>query len=128
MRRLSVEEVLVFHALIIDATGGSNGVRDPHLLMSLLEKPHAQFGGNDLYPTIWDKAAILFEAFVNYHVFVDGNKRTGVVVTARFLSLYGYVFVASNKDTENVAVSIATKETSIEELALWLEKNSDKMR
>lgn len=111
--------------MIIDATGGSNGVRDPHLLASIAEKPRTSFGGADLYPTFWNKAAILFEGIVNYHVFVDGNKRTGLVAMARFLSINGYTFLASNKDVVATTLRIATKDISQEQLAVWLETNTE---
>lgn len=124
MNYVSAEDLLVLHAMIIDATGGSNGVRDPHLLASIAEKPAACFEGSDLYPTLWKKAAILFEALVNYHVFVDGNKRTGFVATARFLSLNEYTFTASNEDVVATALKVATKDISQEELAKWFETNS----
>lgn len=125
MNYVSAEDLLVLHAMIIDASGGSNGVRDPHLLASITEKPAACFGGADLYPTLWNKAAILFEGLVNYHVFVDGNKRTGFVATARFLSMNGYTFTASNEDVVTTTLNVATKNISQEELAEWLEMNSE---
>jgi len=114
----------VLHAMIIDATGGSNGVRDPHLLASVVEKPAACFGGAELYPTLWNKAAILFEAVVNYHIFVDGNKRTGLVVVARFLALNGHEFKATNEDSVVMALRIATKEVTLDVLAEWLAAQS----
>lgn len=123
MNYLSAEDLLVLHAMIIDATGGSNGVRDPHLLVSIAEKSAACFAGSDLYPTLWNRAAILFEGLVNYHVFVDGNKRTGFVATARFLSMNGYTFSSSNQDTVTTTLNVATKDISQEALAIWIEGN-----
>lgn len=125
MNYVSAEDLLVLHAMIIDASGGSNGVRDPHLLASIAEKPAACFAGADLYPTLWNKAAILFEGLVNYHVFVDGNKRTGFVATARFLSMNGYAFMASNEDVVTTTLNVATKNISQEELAAWIETNCE---
>lgn len=124
MQRLSPKDILVLHAMVIDATGGSHGVRDPHLLASLVEKPFAAFGGSDLYPTPHHKAAILFEALVNYHAFVDGNKRTGLTATARFLAINGFEFVATNEDAVDMALRIATKDADITAIIEWLEANS----
>lgn len=124
MARLTVEDVLVIHAMVIEATGGSHGVRDPHLLASLVEKPFAVFSGNELYASVWLKAAVLLEAAVNYHVFVDGNKRTGITIAARFLALEGYELSATNEELVALAVSVATKEIGIEPLARWLEAHA----
>ncbi|MES2668193.1 MAG: type II toxin-antitoxin system death-on-curing family toxin [Patescibacteria group bacterium] len=125
MKQLTAEDILVLHAMVIDATGGSNGVRDPHLLASIAEKPFASFGRKDLYATVWMKAAILFEGLVNYHVFLDRNKPTGFIASARFLHLYGFTLTSSNSDAVQTAVAIATKELSIEALAAWLEANAE---
>jgi len=125
MKRITAEDILVLHAMVLDETGGSHGVRDPHLLASIAEKPYGQFGGADLYPTLTHKAAVLFEALVNYHVFVDGNKRTGLTTTARFLYLGGMRFTAPHKALEEVTIAIATKVRSIDDLTVWIEANSE---
>ena len=124
MERISAQELLVLHALVIEETGGSDGVRDTHVLASVVKKPFASFGGRDLYPTLWDKAAIFFEGIVSYHIFVDGNKRTGLIATARFLHVNGYEFTASNKDAELTTLALARKELLLTALAQWLEENA----
>jgi death-on-curing protein len=124
MRYLTAEEVLVLHALVIDEFGGSHGVRDIALLGSIIHKPQSRFGGRDLYQTLWDKAATLCEAIVNYHVFVDGNKRTALIATARFLVLNGHELTATNKQIERVILSVATNKVDTTGLAVWLKKHT----
>ena len=124
MHYLSPEEILILHALVVDATGGSHGVRDTALLASIAHKPSARFNGKDLYPNIFQKAAVLLEAIANYHVFVDGNKRTSFIAAGRFLYLNGVEINASNEDVERIVLGVATKRVSVEELTTWLEKNS----
>ena len=119
---------MVLHALVIEETGGSDGVRDVALLASAAEKPQTSFGGKELYRGVFLKAAVLLEAVVNYHAFVDGNKRTGFVATARFLFLNGYTFSGSNKDVEKTVLLIATKEMQVRNIAVWLKKNSKRNR
>ncbi|PIU14414.1 death-on-curing protein [bacterium (Candidatus Gribaldobacteria) CG08_land_8_20_14_0_20_39_15] len=41
------------------------------------------FGGNDLYPTVEEKAAHLLYFMVKNHPFVDGNKRSGAFASAK---------------------------------------------
>ena len=124
MRYLTAQEILILHALVIDATSGSHGVRDITLLASIAHKPSAMFGGKDLYSDIFHKAAALLEAICNYHVFIDGNKRTSFIAAARFLSLNGYEIAASNKDVETTVLAVATKKIDIEALAKWLKEKS----
>jgi len=76
MRYLTVEEVLKLHARLIEQSGGSEGLRDPDALASAVEQPRMTFGGEDLYPTLAEKAADLGFALAKNHSFVDGNKRT----------------------------------------------------
>lgn len=43
------------------------------------------FGGNELYPTVEEKAAHLMYFVIKNHPFVDGNKRTGAYALVWFL-------------------------------------------
>ena len=122
------QELLVLHALVIEETGGSDGVRDVALLASAAAKPQTSFGGKELYQGVFLKAAVLLEAVVNYHAFVDGNKRTGFVAATRFLFLNGHTFSGSNKDVEKTVLLIATKKMQVGDIAAWLKKNSKRNR
>ena len=53
------EQVIKLHSLLIAKTGGMYGLRDANLLDSTLKSPFQTFGGNELYPDIFDKAAQL---------------------------------------------------------------------
>lgn len=124
MKYLSPEDILVLHALVIDETGGAHGVRDTRLLASLSQKPKARFGGRELYKGVFVKAAVLLEAIANYHVFVDGNKRTALATVARFLHLNSYKLTASHKDAEAEVLAVATKDMDVEALTAWLKKHT----
>ncbi len=56
---LSKEQVLMLHERLIEATGGSKGIRDEGLLDSALSNPFQSFGGEELYPSVQAKAAQL---------------------------------------------------------------------
>ena len=116
----------MLHARVIDATGGSHGVRDIGLLQSIIVKPSAQFGGKELYSGVFRKAAVLLESIANYHVFVDGNKRTAFTATAYFLHINGYELTATNKAVEKTIISVATKHINLDALEAWIEKHIEK--
>ena len=97
-KKLNVEEILQIHDTMLSIYGGENGVRDANLLESVCVAPHQSFGGVDLYPTIFDKAAKYLVDFSRYQVFLDGNKRTGVLAMWQELILNGYNL---NKDFTN---------------------------
>lgn len=54
---LSLEQVLYLHEQIIEKAGGKQGIRDFTLLHRALERCKVTFAGEDLYVTIFDKAA-----------------------------------------------------------------------
>lgn len=70
-------DVLLLHNIVLDAAGGSHGIRDVGLLESAVLRPQASFGRVDLYPEIIDKAALVRSLLMN-HMFLDGNKRTAI--------------------------------------------------
>lgn len=124
MRYLRAQEILVLHARIIDETGGLHGVRDVGLLASLCERPKSALGGREMYEGIFEKGATYVESLATYHVFVDGNKRTALAATARFLFLNGYAFSASNTGVEKFILGVSVKKTSLQQVAHWLKRHS----
>ena len=77
-----LEDILEFHAdLEKSDIPVENGVRDMALLEAAVNSPFQTFGGEDLFPTICEKAARLCYGIANNHAFVDGNKRTAVHAT-----------------------------------------------
>jgi death-on-curing protein len=127
IRYISAEDILLMHALVVDETGGTHGVRDVNLLASVAESPKTTFDGKELYPSLFTKAAVLCEKLVNYHVFVDGNKRTAFVSLGRFLEINGMALEASNAEVELVMVSIAEKKMGISEIVDWIQSHSQKI-
>jgi death-on-curing protein len=121
---LSAEQILFIHARLIEETGGRHGVRDLSMLLSALERPQASFDNQDLYPDLFTRAAALMDSLIRNHPFVDGNKRTGVTATALFLLRNRYKLNATNAELATIAVRIAQSQTSLAELATWLQDNS----
>lgn len=89
MTALTVEQVLKLHEMILQATGGAKGLRDKGSLESAIYHAFASFDGEDLYPSIEEKAARQAYSIIQSHPFVDGNKRAGLLVMLVFLELNG---------------------------------------
>lgn len=124
---LSNEEIQSINEVVVALSGGSAGLRDAGLLESIAMKPQTSFGGIDMYPDIHLKAAVLFEALVNYHVFIDGNKRTAFAAMGRFLAINHYELLVSNKEIVDVAVKVATKKLDLAEIATWIKQHSNEV-
>ena len=76
--KITKEKVLLLHQLLVQETGGADGLRDEGLLESAIESTYATFQGEELYPTNEEKAAWLAWSLISNHAFIDGNKRIGV--------------------------------------------------
>jgi death-on-curing protein len=124
MRYLRLSEVLELHRLVIASSGGSDGIRDLGALKSALAQPRMTFGGNDLYTTLFEKAAALCHSLVSNHPFLDGNKRVGHAAMETMLVLNGYHIDARVDEQEELFLDLACGMVSREELAGWLAKKT----
>ncbi len=117
---VSVDELLDLHRMMIDTIGGSHGVRDRGAAESALAQPFMTFGGEDLYPTLADKASALGFSLINNHPFIDGNKRVGHAAMKSFLRLNQHDLVADIDEQERVVLAVAAGELGREEFTEWV--------
>ena len=123
MRYLAVDEVVELHRLMLAQFGGAAGIRDASALDSAVAQPRMTFGGQELYPTLAEKAAAMAFSLVRNHPFVDGNKRVGHAAMETFLVLNGHELSASTDVQEALILRLAAGELSREELANWIRTN-----
>jgi len=123
IRYLTLVEVLNLHRQIIEQSGGALGVRDLGALQSALAQPRMTFGGEDLYPTLVDKAAALGFSIIMNHPFVDGNKCTGHAAMETFLVLNGLEISASVDEQEQVILALASANSGRESFVEWLKQH-----
>lgn len=124
MIRLTTKQVIFLHSSLIEATGGTDGVRDMGLLESALEAPFQTFGGKDLYPALIQKAARLGHSLISNHPFVDGNKRIGIHTMLVFLAANGVEIECTQKELIDVGLSLADGTMNAEKLLIWLSSHN----
>jgi death-on-curing protein len=100
-----IEHAIAVHDHIIERSGGLHGIRDQGVLESVLD--HIQNDG--YYPSFESKLTHLFFSVNKLHAFTDGNKRSGILLSAFFLEINGFehcikLFV---QEMENIAVWVA---------------------
>ena len=117
---LSKEQILKIHASLINATGGSVGIRDEGMLDLALNNPFQSFGGKELYPSIQAKAARLCFGLVKNHAMLDGNKRLGAHVMLVFLELNGYELLYGQKELSDVILALAAGDIGEKEILQWI--------
>ena len=124
IRYLTLIEVLELHRKILEQSGGALGIRDMGLLKSAIAQPRMTFDGEDLYPSLLEKAAALGFSIILNHPFIDGNKRTGHAATETFLVLNGVEINASVDEQERMVLAIASGELGREAFVEWLQRNT----
>lgn len=120
MRYLIVTEVLEIHSRVIQQTGGGGGIHDRGALESAVAAPRMTFAGEDLYPSIVDKASALGFSLIQNHPFIDGNKRVGHAAMEVFLILNGFEIRSSIDEQEDVILRVASGELSRDSFKDWL--------
>lgn len=78
------------------------------------------FGGDELYPTIAQKAAALGFSVIMNHPFLDGNKRIGHALMEVFLILNGWEIQCGVDEQEQVILSLASGTLDRETFTKWV--------
>jgi len=111
LTRKANEEV---HLRVLCETEKEAYVRErPHILNlgmleMALELPKKRLYGRELYPDLFEKAAVLMRELIVGHVFEAANKRTGYVCAVVFLRQNGYIVSNSAEEAVELTTGIAT--------------------
>lgn len=125
MKALNKRQILLLHSALIAESGGSDGIRDENLLDSAISSPFQTFAGQDLYPTILEKAVRLGFGLIRNHPFIDGNKRIGTHAMLVFLELNNVTLFYEDKELISIILSVAAGEVNAEELLKWVQEHLD---
>jgi death-on-curing protein len=120
VRYLTLNEILRLHEMIIAESSGALNVLSLSALQSAVAQPQMTFGGQDLYPTVADKAAAIAFSIVNNHPFMDGNTRTAHAAAEVFLLLNGFDIEALVDEQERVMLKLASGELDRDTFTKWL--------
>lgn len=113
------ESVLAMHNRQIAEHGGSDGVRDEGLLSSALARPQNLLAYTDDADIAALAGAYAFGLAKN-HPFIDGNKRTALVVMRTFLRANGHDLRATQEEKYITFLSLADGSLSEDELVEWI--------
>ena len=122
--QFTIQDIYELHTQLENTFILSPGIRDKNLLASAVNTPFQTFIGNDLYPSIYDKAAQLCYGIANNHPFTDGNKRTALHSMYVYLIINGYDITATQQEVENLIINIAAGRMHNTELSKWLQENT----
>jgi death-on-curing protein len=99
---LTTDDLLV----LVEEHGGLK-VRDLGLLDSAAHRPAASVFGDDDYPDLDTKAAVLLESIARTRPLVDGNKRLAWVAVVVFYGINGLALLAPQDPAYELVIGVA---------------------
>lgn len=92
-----------------------------NLAESALEAPFAGFAGENAYPDLLDRAAVLIERLARNHPLPDGNKRVSLALTILFLERNGERWGQPDHDRDvGMVERIASGDTGRDHIREWI--------
>ena len=145
MEYLIKEDIVLINRKTIERHGGNfvppfNFLHEEPLDY-LIEAVQAKMFGQEIYPTLADKAGVYMFNPISNHIFQDGNKRTGLGAALLFLRLNDYSLskelskiefngkVIPNTGNSNSEIlieftlQIADGKLNLEEIQQWFKEN-----
>jgi death on curing protein len=119
--------VIAMHELALLEGGGAEGLRDLGLLESALARPRQLLSYIRPKPTIPVLAAAYAWSLIRNHPFIDGNKRTALLVADAFCTRNGYWLQAPEGEPATILLAVAAGETQEPGLALWFKRHTKKV-
>ena len=127
VRYLTADQVLALHKLALTIDAGGGGIRSEHLLLSAVFQPQQTFDGQDLYPTIPEKAAAYGFSLAENQPFLNGNKRTAALAMAVFLDQNGFELWEDDEDLAQMLEDLACGIVDQDEFCGWVVNHSKKV-
>lgn len=125
--QFTIQDIYELHIQLEKTFILSSGIRDKNLLASAVNTPFQTFMGNDLYPSIYDKAAQLCYGIANNHPFTDGNKRTALHSMYVYLIINDFDITATQQEVEDLIINVAAGKITNTALSEWLRENTIKL-
>ncbi|MGH1832741.1 type II toxin-antitoxin system death-on-curing family toxin [Enterococcus gilvus] len=110
MKFLTIEDIVKMNVLQIKTFSADEpiGLKDLNALDMAVNQVNASAFGEEVYPSIYEKAAILMIQLIKKHPFHNANKRTALMSALVFLRINGYSFVLPQQDEVDLVIYIAT--------------------
>jgi len=105
---VTVEYLQLEDLLQLASDLGDLVVRDLGLLEAAAQRPQTTLYGQEAYPSIPEKGAVLLELLTRNHALIDGNKRIGWLAAVVFFDLNGLALDAPNDDAYELVIGVST--------------------
>jgi len=124
MRYLTLEEIIYIYSETVQRTGGTPGIKDEAALESILSKPLVTFEGEELYPDIFTKVAVLLYAMITRKPFAADNKQTAMMCALYIMRSNGYNIVATQDGIIDLIDGTDAGKYTVDHLVNWFRRNT----
>lgn len=111
--RVTFEDLMEVHEEALKY-GGESGIRDENALQSAINTPYVGY-----YPEIYEKAAAILRGIACNHGFIDGNKRSAILVAELFVRKSGFRLDATDDELKALTLSLVIHEVTREDVSDW---------
>lgn len=123
VRYLTLSEMLYINGSVLQdkrILKGEQQIREIERLEAAVARPASSAFGQDAYPTLREKAAVLFHSVTRNHPFRDGNKRTATVALIFMLYVNGNRVMWESNAALDMVLDVAEGRKDYPDLASWL--------
>lgn len=124
VRYLTLSELLYINGCVLNDAKilrGEQKIREIERLEAAVARPAASVFGADAYPTVPEKAAVLFHSVTRNHPFKDGNKRTATVALLMMLRVNGWHVSWEPNAALEMILAVAEGRVDYPALVAWLQ-------
>lgn len=119
IRKIPIETIILIHDKIINTSGGDHGILNPSSLEFALD--HIEYNNSD--DNFFHNLALLCRNIISLHPFIDGNKRTGLMMTEIILDENNLRLKLTQKQKELFVLNVAQgKFEDLDYLSTFFEK------
>jgi death on curing protein len=112
--RVTLPDVFAAHDEAL-TYGGRAGILSSSVIESAIGRPYSGY-----HRPISRKAAAVLQSLVQNHGFVDGNKRTALLVTLLLIERSGYrLALGLDERIDDLVVDVAESRMGLDDLAAW---------
>jgi death on curing protein len=123
IRYLTLSELLYINGQVLQdekILSGKQDIREMERLEAAVARPQASAFGADAYPTLPEKAAVLFHSVTRNHPFRDGNKRTATVALIYMLRVNGQCITWDMAEALEMVLDVAEGRKDYPQLTAWI--------
>jgi death-on-curing protein len=121
----TADDLIALNRRVLEYGGGQHGVEHETGLRYAAERPWLAFDDIQMYPTPFDKGAVLMENVIRTNPFMEGNKRTAFAAGAALIHvLTGKKVLASANEVVRVSKAVEDKSLDLAALSEWFETHT----